>query len=251
MKQALAVKRAVAYVGSARKLAKKIGVSHTIVSSWANLDRSIPYEKAIHICILTSGEVTIEELRPDLIHLTKKFKQQYLDQCRLYQKTKQLTIELDMPVVDIKRSYCSRNEFGDIEAFAHLIHEQKLMQPILVNTQLELVLGERRLKAIEYLGWQRVPICFCDIDDEVAVYQAKLIDNLQHKCYTAKEHLQLYQSIANKNVPKATVICSLDELVAQHCQCLTLAVNELLQNNSEALQQMLCEQQSLSIDINK
>ncbi|OVZ64195.1 transcriptional regulator [Pigmentiphaga sp. NML080357] len=52
--------------GRAASLGRAIGVTPVLVSQWANGRRPIPAERCPAIEKATSGEVTCEELRPDV-----------------------------------------------------------------------------------------------------------------------------------------------------------------------------------------
>lgn len=52
--------------GQASALGRAIGVTPVLISQWANGRRPIPAERCPAIEKATSGEVTCEELRPDV-----------------------------------------------------------------------------------------------------------------------------------------------------------------------------------------
>ena len=52
--------------GQASALGRAIGVTPVLISQWANGHRSVPAERCPAIEKATSGEVTCEELRPDV-----------------------------------------------------------------------------------------------------------------------------------------------------------------------------------------
>lgn len=52
--------------GLASALGRAIGVTPVLISQWANGHRPIPAERCPEIEKATSGEVTCEELRPDV-----------------------------------------------------------------------------------------------------------------------------------------------------------------------------------------
>ncbi|WP_299948837.1 Cro/CI family transcriptional regulator [uncultured Microbulbifer sp.] len=63
-----AIAEAANYFGSQGALARQLGVSPMAVSNWKR--RWVPVERAIQIERLTSGEVSKEQLRPDVFCLT-------------------------------------------------------------------------------------------------------------------------------------------------------------------------------------
>lgn len=52
--------------GQASALGRAIGVTPVLISQWANGHRPVPAERCPEIEKATSGEVTCEELRPDV-----------------------------------------------------------------------------------------------------------------------------------------------------------------------------------------
>jgi DNA-binding transcriptional regulator YdaS (Cro superfamily) len=61
-----AVKRACSLVGGQAPLASAVGVTVANVSHWATGYRRVPAERAIAVERVTSGQVRVEELRPDI-----------------------------------------------------------------------------------------------------------------------------------------------------------------------------------------
>lgn len=52
--------------GSLARLAEQIGIKPPIVSFWASRQRQVPAERCPEIERITNGQVTCEELRPDV-----------------------------------------------------------------------------------------------------------------------------------------------------------------------------------------
>jgi ParB-like chromosome segregation protein Spo0J len=50
-----------------------------------------------------------------------------------------------------------REDLGDVQELAGSIDRYGLLEPIVVDDHLQLVAGERRLRAVEQLGWTRIP----------------------------------------------------------------------------------------------
>ena len=80
--------------------------------------------------------------------------------------------------------YQPRREFDEtqLKELADSIAASGLLQPIVVRSrpdgQYELIAGERRFRAIQRLGWQKVPAVVKDVDDR-ALLTLALIENLQ------------------------------------------------------------------------
>ena len=56
-----------------------------------------------------------------------------------------------------------RKDLGDIDGLAASIAEIGVLRPIVINSQGELIAGERRLGAVQQLGWADVPVTVVDI----------------------------------------------------------------------------------------
>lgn len=52
--------------GSAAELARSLGVSHVLISQWANNVRPLPSLRALQIEAATNGALRVEDLRPDV-----------------------------------------------------------------------------------------------------------------------------------------------------------------------------------------
>ena len=80
--------------------------------------------------------------------------------------------------------YQPRREFDEdqLRELADSIAASGLLQPIVVRSRpdgrYELIAGERRYRAIQRLGWQKVPAVVKDVDDQ-ALLTLALIENLQ------------------------------------------------------------------------
>jgi DNA-binding transcriptional regulator YdaS (Cro superfamily) len=79
--------------GSTQNLAKKIGISKQYLNYWKTKNSLIPYEIAVKIFVVTEGQVSINELRPDLRNMTKKLAETFLKQaCSLCLANKKIKV---------------------------------------------------------------------------------------------------------------------------------------------------------------
>lgn len=70
-----------------------------------------------------------------------------------------------------------------LEELANSIKAQGLIQPIVVRPMgenYELIAGERRWRAVQLIGWEKIPAIVKDISDEAAV-AISLIENIQRR----------------------------------------------------------------------
>lgn len=106
--------------------------------------------------------------------------------------------------------YQPRRSF-DSDALAELtasIDASGLLQPITVRpvgARFELVAGERRWRAVQALGWQRIPAIVRELDDRTALTLA-MIENLQRDDLSALDEALGYQRLmAEFKMPQAEV----------------------------------------------
>lgn len=91
---------------------------------------------------------------------------------------------LDLGVIE-PNPYQPRKRFDEEEIadLADSIREHGVLQPLVVRRidgRFELVAGERRLRAAQAAGWQRVPVQVRDVDDRQTAELA-IVENLQRK----------------------------------------------------------------------
>lgn len=106
--------------------------------------------------------------------------------------------------------YQPRQEL-DPEAFGELVSSMEtsgLLQPIVVRRDKEswqLIAGERRWRAAQKLGWQRIPAVVKEVDDRTLLTLA-LVENLQRDQLTALEEAASYHRLMEEfGVPQAEV----------------------------------------------
>jgi ParB family transcriptional regulator, chromosome partitioning protein len=63
----------------------------------------------------------------------------------------------------------SRKDYGNIPALAENIHVIGLIHPIGVDKDLNLIFGERRLRACDYLHWDKIEARIIDVNDPLLV----------------------------------------------------------------------------------
>jgi ParB family chromosome partitioning protein len=80
------------------------------------------------------------------------------------------------------------------------IESSGLLQPIIVRpvgSGFELIAGERRLRAVQRLGWSKVPAIIRDFDDQTVLSLA-LIENLQRDDLSALDAARGYQRLVTE-----------------------------------------------------
>ncbi len=95
-----------------------------------------------------------------------------------------------------------RRSFDDeaLTELASSIEASGLLQPVVVRqvgTRFELVAGERRWRAVQRLGWPKMPVIVRDFDDQTALSLA-LIENLQRDDLNALDAAHGYQRLVSE-----------------------------------------------------
>jgi ParB family chromosome partitioning protein len=116
--------------------------------------------------------------------------------------------ELLISLID-PNPYQPRQEFdpAELEGLADSVRTHGVLQPVVVRAaghRYQLVAGERRLRAVQLLGWQSIPVRIVELDDQQTCELA-LVENLQRKDLNAIEkaiaferYLSQYQTTHEK-----------------------------------------------------
>jgi ParB family chromosome partitioning protein len=95
------------------------------------------------------------------------------------------------------RSHINEAELVELTAS---IEASGLLQPVIVrprNGKYELIAGERRWRAVQRLGWSKIPAVVRDVDDRTLLTLA-LIENLQRDDLTAIDEAAGYQRLIDE-----------------------------------------------------
>jgi len=88
------------------------------------------------------------------------------------------------------------------------IEASGLLQPVIVrprNGKFELIVGERRWRAIQRLGWAKIPAIVREVDDRTLLTLA-LIENLQRDNLTSIDEASGYQRLGEEfKIPQAEI----------------------------------------------
>jgi ParB family transcriptional regulator, chromosome partitioning protein len=102
----------------------------------------------------------------------------------------------------------SQMDEGALVELTASIEASGLLQPVVVrprNGKFELIAGERRWRAIQRLGWAKIPAVVKDVDDQTLLTLA-LIENLQRNDLSAIDEAAGYQRLGEEfNLPQAEI----------------------------------------------
>jgi ParB family chromosome partitioning protein len=96
--------------------------------------------------------------------------------------------------------YQPRLDFDSVglEELKKSIAENGMIQPVTVRETgdgFELIAGERRLRAVQELGYERVPAYIVDVDSEDSMLEMALVENIQREDLNALEVAKAYQQL--------------------------------------------------------
>src|SRR5262249_784353 len=100
------------------------------------------------------------------------------------------TLPLDRIIVGERH----RKDMGDIAALAASIAEVGLLQPIAVTFDGYLIAGERRLRAVELLGWKTIPYTPIPINLDKIV-RGEFAENTCRKDFTLSEAVAIKRAL--------------------------------------------------------
>jgi N6-adenosine-specific RNA methylase IME4 len=86
----------------------------------------------------------------------------------------------------------TRKDYGDVDALAQSIQRVGLLHPIVLDSQSKLIVGERRLRACQQLGWTDIPATMAETFDDIerALY-AERDENVERKPWTPSEAVEM------------------------------------------------------------
>ncbi len=100
-----------------------------------------------------------------------------------------------VPLADVRVEDRARRDLGDIKGLARSIAETGLAQPPLVDAQMRLVCGHRRVEAARYLNWEKIPVRVLDIEDPLALMVA---EDANRKDLTASEKYAVCETLRGR-----------------------------------------------------
>lgn len=119
----------------------------------------------------------------------------------LLPSTEEKNLIHNLPISKIKPNpYQPRAEFKEeeIEELANSIKEKGLIQPIVVAKEGDsyiLISGERRLRAVQKIGWEKIPAIIKEIKGKEELLLIALIENIQREDLNPIEKANAYENL--------------------------------------------------------
>lgn len=97
-----------------------------------------------------------------------------------------------MKIADITIGERHRKEMGDLAGLARSMSEVGLLHPVVVSTGGVLIVGERRVRAAQMLGWDDIPARVLDLQDMV---RGEHDENAIRKDFTPSEKVSITEAL--------------------------------------------------------
>jgi ParB/RepB/Spo0J family partition protein len=85
-----------------------------------------------------------------------------------------------------------RKDMGDIAGMAATIEKTGLLQPIVINPSKRLIVGERRIRAFQMLGRERIPAMIIDLE---RLAEGEYAENAFRKDFTPSEIVSILREL--------------------------------------------------------
>ena len=101
-----------------------------------------------------------------------------------------------LAIKEIRIEKRHRKDLGDIQSLAASIAEVGLLHPVVVRPDRTLVSGERRLKAMESLGWVESPVNIVEgLEETLKALKAEADENVCRKDFLPSEAVEMAEKI--------------------------------------------------------
>lgn len=114
-----------------------------------------------------------------------------------------------LEINQIKVSERIRKDYGNIEELATDIRENGLINPPVVTPEYELIAGERRLRALQFLNYKQIEVRVMSVKDALHQLKLEISENENRKDFSFSEKMQWaeelkkeYEKIAKMNMSK-------------------------------------------------
>ena len=109
----------------------------------------------------------------------------------------------------VKVSERIRKDYGDIKELANDIKENGLINPPVVTPEYQLIAGERRLRALQFLDYKQIEVRVMTVKDALHQLKLEISENENRKDFSFSEKMQWaeelkkeYEKIAKENMSK-------------------------------------------------
>ena len=89
-----------------------------------------------------------------------------------------------------------RKNPGNLEPLMESLNRFGQLHPIILNSKLQLITGNRRLEAAKRLGWLSIDANILDVTDKVELLEMEIEENVQRKDFTEDDLTEAYKRLA-------------------------------------------------------
>ncbi|MCR5218819.1 ParB N-terminal domain-containing protein [Treponema sp.] len=105
-------------------------------------------------------------------------------------------------ISDIKVKKRVRKDLGDLSSLKDSLRSFGLLNPITINSNYELIAGERRLEAAKAIGWESIhAIMIASPVDKIHQLEMEIEENNQRKEFTDEELIEGYKRLERLRNP--------------------------------------------------
>jgi len=101
---------------------------------------------------------------------------------------------IDIEKVNVKEGRF-REDFGDIEELAESIEKYGIIHPPVVDEDFNIIAGERRIRAMQYLGYKEIPVRQMSDLNELELREIELEENIRRKQFSWTEEVKAKREI--------------------------------------------------------
>jgi ParB family chromosome partitioning protein len=94
-----------------------------------------------------------------------------------------------------------RQDLGDLTKLMESLRANGLINPILVNSNRELIAGHRRLEAAKRLGWQYIEATVTEAESDAELLEKELDENIHRRNLSAMELAEGYARLEKLQNP--------------------------------------------------
>ena len=88
-----------------------------------------------------------------------------------------------------------RKEIGSLDLLMDSMNKYGQLHPIVLNSKLQLIAGNRRLEAAKCLGWQTIDAVIIDVKSKVELLEIEIEENVQRKDFSEDDIVEAYKKL--------------------------------------------------------
>ncbi len=89
-----------------------------------------------------------------------------------------------------------RKEIGNLESLMESMNKFGQLHPIILNSKLQLITGNRRLEAAKRLGWIRIDENIIEVSNKLELLEIEIEENIQRKDFTEDDIAEAYKKLS-------------------------------------------------------